>query len=175
MKDTAQELTNKYHVDLYGRYPLTLEKGEGVYVTDSNGKTYLDALAGIAVNCLGYAHPRMVKTIQEQAEKLIHTSNFFYTEPQSKLAALLVEVSGLDKAFFCNSGAEAIEGAIKLARKYGHINGKEGSIISMKNCFHGRTIATISMGQEKYQKGFEPLTPGFEQTVMGDIEMLQEK
>src|SRR5699024_6150411 len=124
---------------------------------------------------LGYSHPALVNAIQKQAEKLIHTSNFFYTQPQSELAELLVEVSGLDKVFFCNSGAEAVEGAIKLARKYGHVKGKEGNIISMKNCFHGRTIATISMGQEKYQKGFAPLAPGFEQTVMNDIEMLENK
>ncbi len=175
MKDNAQELAGQYHVDLYGRYPLTLTEGEGVYVTASNGKTYLDALGGIAVNCLGYSHPKLVSTIQEQAEKLIHTSNFFYTEPQSQLAKLLAEISGLDKVFFSNSGAEAVEGAVKLARKYGHIKEKSGKIISMKNCFHGRTIAAISMGKKKYQKGFEPMTPGFEQTIMNDIGMLQDK
>ncbi len=175
MKDNAQKLADKYHFDLYGRYPLTLTEGEGVYITASDGKTYLDALAGIAVNCLGYSHPAVVNTIQKQAAKLIHTSNFFYTEPQSKLAKLLTEVSGLDKAFFCNSGAEAVEGAIKLARKYGHLKKKTGNIISMKNCFHGRTIAAISMGKEKYQRGFEPMTPGFEQAVMDDVEMLNKK
>lgn len=175
MKNNAKQTADQYHLDLYGRYPLTLERGEGVYVTDSDGKTYLDTLAGIAVNCLGYSHPALVNAIQEQATKLIHTSNFFYTKPQSKLAKLLTKVSGLDKAFFCNSGAEAVEGSVKLARKYAHIKGKDGPVISMKNCFHGRTITTISMGQEKYQKGFEPLTPGFEQTVMDDVEMLEEK
>lgn len=175
MKDKAQKLADKYHTDLYGRYPLTLTSGEGVYVTATDGKTYLDALAGIAVNCLGYSHPALVDAIQKQTEQLIHTSNFFYTEPQSKLAKLLSEVSGLDKVFFSNSGAEAIEGAVKLARKYGHIKEKEGTIISMKNCFHGRTIGAISMGKEKYQKGFEPMAPGFEQTVMEDVEMLENK
>lgn len=175
MKDKAQELAQLHHVDLYGRYPLTLTKGEGVYVEATNGETYLDVLAGIAVNCLGYAHPAQVNAIREQAGKLIHTSNFFYTEAQSRLAQLLTDVSGLDKAFFCNSGAEATEGSVKMARKYGHANGKEGTIISMKNCFHGRTLGAISMGKKKYQRGFEPLTPGFEQTVMGDIEMLQGK
>ncbi len=175
MKDKAQELAEKYHVDLYGRYPLTLTGGQGVYVTASNGKRYLDALAGIAVNCLGYSHPALVNAIRQQASTLIHTSNFFYTEAQSNLAKLLVEVSGLDKVFFCNSGAEAIEGSIKLARKYGRIKEKQGNIISMKNCFHGRTIAAISMGKEKYQKGFAPMTPGFEQTVSGDVEMLKNK
>lgn len=175
MKDEAQKLADKYHVDLYGRYPLTLTSGEGVYVKATDGKEYLDALAGIAVNCLGYSHPALTEAIREQSEKLIHTSNFFYTEPQSKLAKLLTEISGLDKAFFCNSGAEAVEGAVKMARKYGRIKEKGGNIISMENCFHGRTIATISMGQEKYQKGFEPATPGFEQTVPGDVDMLKEK
>ncbi len=172
MKDTAQKLADKYHVNLYGRYPLTLNRGEGVYVTATNGKTYLDALAGIAVNCLGYSHPRLVNAIQEQSAKLIHTSNFFYNEPQSKLAKLLAEISGLDKVFFCNSGAEAVEGAIKLARKYGHIKEKSGKIISMKNCFHGRTIGAISMGKKKYQTGFEPMVPGFEQVEMNNVEML---
>lgn len=175
MENEAKTLADNYHVDLYGRYPLTLEQGEGVYVTDADGNEYLDALAGIAVNCLGYAHPAQLNAIQEQSEKLIHTSNFFYTEPQSKLAELLTEISGLDRAFFCNSGAEAVEGAIKLARKYGHMRGKEGNIISMENCFHGRTITTISMGQEKYQRGFEPLTPGFDQVLMNDVEKLEQK
>ena len=175
MKDNAQELADKYHVDLYGRFPLTLTHGEGCHVTASNGKTYLDALAGIAVNCLGYAHPLHTSAIKEQADKIVHTSNFFYNEPQSRLAQLLAETSGLDQVFFCNSGTEAIEGAVKLARKYAHVKEKSGSIISMKNCFHGRTIGAISMGKEKYQKGFAPMAPGFEQVPMNDIEELRER
>lgn len=175
MKDNAQKLADKYHVDLYGRFPLTLTEGSGCHVTASNGKTYLDALAGIAVNCLGYAHPLHVSAIKEQAEKLIHTSNFFYNEPQSKLAKMLAELSGLDKAFFCNSGAEAVEGAVKLARKYAYVKEKSGNIISMKNCFHGRTLGAIAMGKEKYQKGFAPMAPGFEQVEMNDIEQLRER
>ena len=175
MKDTAQKLAEQYHVDLYGRYPLTLTEGKGVNVTATNGKTYLDALAGIAVNCLGYAHPVHVDAIQSQAEKIVHTSNFFYNEPQSELARLLAEISGLDKAFFCNSGAEAVEGAVKLARKYAYLREKSGNIISMKNCFHGRTIGAISMGKEKYQKGFAPMAPGFEQVAMNDIPALEDK
>jgi acetylornithine/N-succinyldiaminopimelate aminotransferase len=174
MKDTAQELTEQYHVDLYGRYPITLVEGSGVYVTDSDGNTYLDALAGIAVNCLGYAHPRHVKAIQEQAQKIIHTSNFFYNEPQSELAKLLADISGLDKAFFCNSGAEAVEGAIKLARKYGYLKEKTGAIISMENCFHGRTLGAIAMGKEKYQRGFEPMPQGFRQVPMNDSQALED-
>ena len=175
MKDIAQEQAHKYHVDLYGRFPLTLTEGQGSHVKATNGKTYLDALAGIAVNCLGYAHPLHVSAIQEQAGKLIHTSNFFYNEPQSELAKLLTEISGLDKVFFCNSGAEAVEGAIKLARKYAHIKEKSGNVISMKNCFHGRTLGAIAMGKEKYQKGFAPMAPGFEQVKINDIEQLHER
>jgi acetylornithine/N-succinyldiaminopimelate aminotransferase len=175
MKDNAQELAHKYHVDLYGRFPLTLTEGHGCHVKATNGKTYLDALAGIAVNCLGYAHPLHTSAIREQAQRLVHTSNFFYNEAQSELAKLLAETSGLDKAFFCNSGAEAVEGAIKLARKYAHIKEKSGNIISMKNCFHGRTLGAIAMGKEKYQKGFAPMAPGFEQVSMNDIEQLRER
>lgn len=175
MKDIAQELAHKYHVDLYGRFPLTLTGGNGCHVTATNGKTYLDALAGIAVNCLGYSHPLHVSAVQEQAKKLIHTSNFFYNEPQSELAELLAEISGLDKVFFCNSGAEAIEGAVKLARKYAHVKEKSGTIISMKNCFHGRTLGAIAMGKKKYQKGFAPMAPGFEQVAMNNIEQLNEQ
>lgn len=175
MKDTAQELADKYHVDLYGRFPLTLTEGKGCHVTATNGKTYLDALAGIAVNCLGYSHPLHISAVKEQAEKLIHTSNFFYNEPQSELAKLLAEISGLDKAFFCNSGAEAVEGAIKLARKYAHIKEKSGNVLSMKNCFHGRTLGAIAMGKKKYQKGFAPMAAGFEQVMMNNIEQLEER
>lgn len=175
MTDTAQELAHRYHVDLYGRYPITLTEGKGVYVKDSQGNTYLDALAGIAVNSVGHCHPRVVEAIQQQAAKLIHISNFYYSEPQSKLAKKLVEVSGLDKTFFCNSGAESVEGSIKLARKYGHIRNKTGKIISMKNCFHGRTLGTIAMGKRKYQKGFTPLPEGFEQVPVNDIEALASK
>jgi acetylornithine/N-succinyldiaminopimelate aminotransferase len=175
MKDHAQELADKYHVDLYGRFPLTLTKGNGCHVTATNGKTYLDALAGIAVNCLGYAHPLHTSAITEQAKKIVHTSNFFYNEHQSELAKLLAEISGLDKAFFCNSGAEAVEGAIKLARKYAYVKEKSGNIISMKNCFHGRTLGAIAMGKEKYQKGFAPMPPGFQQVEMNDIEQLRDR
>ncbi len=175
MKDTAQELADTYHFDLYGRYPITLTEGKGVYVKATNGKMYLDALAGIAVNSLGHAHPAVVKAIQDQAEKLIHVSNLYYNEPQSKLAKLLTEVAGLDRAFFCNSGAEAIEGSVKLARKYAYIKGKTGNILSMENCFHGRTLGTIAMGKEKYQKGFAPLPSGFDRVPMNDIEALSQK
>jgi len=175
MPDTAQELAHQYHVDLYGRYPITLTEGKGVFVTDSEGNQYLDALAGIAVNSLGHSHPKVVEAVREQAGKLMHISNFYYSEPQSELAKRLTEVSGLDKAFFCNSGAESVEGAIKLARKYGSTKNKTGNIISMKNCFHGRTLGTIAMGKKKYQKGFEPMPGGFEQVPANNKEALSNK
>ncbi|HKK47297.1 MAG TPA: aspartate aminotransferase family protein [Balneolaceae bacterium] len=175
MSDTAQELADKYHVDLYGRYPITLTKGKGVFVTDTEGNRYLDALAGIAVNSLGHCHPKVVEAVREQAGNLMHISNFYYSEPQSELAKKLTEVSGLDKAFFCNSGAESVEGAIKLARKYGSLRNKSGKIISMENCFHGRTLGTIAMGKKKYQTGFEPIPEGFEQVPANDKEALTEK
>jgi acetylornithine/N-succinyldiaminopimelate aminotransferase len=173
MPDTAQELANRYHFDLYNRYPITLTEGRGVYVKDTEGRQYLDALAGIAVNSLGHCHPRVVKAIQDQAARLIHISNLYYNEPQSKLAELLVKVSGLERAFFCNSGAEAVEGSIKLARKYGSLHDKSGPIISMENSFHGRTLGTIAMGRPKYQKGFAPIPEGFGRVPLNDIEALE--
>lgn len=175
MTDTAQELADRYHVDLYGRYPITLVEGKGVYVKDTDGNEYIDALAGIAVNSLGHSHPRIVEAVQQQAARLMHISNFYYSEPQSKLVEKLAEISGLDQSFLCNSGAEAMEGSIKLARKYGSIREKKGNIISMKNCFHGRTLGTIAMGKEKYQKGFHPLPQGFEQVPVNDMEALKAK
>jgi len=175
MTDTSKEMADRYHVDLYGRYPITIVEGNGVYVKDVEGNEYLDALAGIAVNSVGHCHPKVVKAIQNQAQKLIHVSNFYYNKPQSRLAKKLVEVSGLDKTFFCNSGAEAVEGSIKLARKYGSLRGKTGNIISMENCFHGRTLGTIAMGKKKYQKGFEPLPSGFEQVPVNDFKALKER
>lgn len=175
MAETAQELANSYHFDLYKRFPITLTKGRGVFVYDDKGKEYLDALAGIAVNSLGHCHPNIVEAIQQQANQLIHISNLYYNEPQSKLAELLVKVSGLDRTFFCNSGAEAVEGSIKLARKYGKIHKKNGPIFSMENAFHGRTLGTIAMGKEKYQKGFAPIPQGFDHAPFNDIKALKAK
>lgn len=173
--DTAQELAQKHHLDLYNRYDITLTEGKGIYVTDSEGNEYMDALAGIAVNTVGHCHPNVVKAIQDQAAKLIHVSNLYYTEPQSKLAQLLTDASGMDLAFFCNSGGEAVEGSIKLARKYAKVHGRKGKIISMKNCFHGRTIATISMGKKKYYEGFKPKLKGFDNIPFNDIKTLKKK
>lgn len=172
-KEPAKKKAEKYHFDLYGRYPIALVKGKGSKVWDDEHNEYIDALAGIAVNSLGHSHPRIVKAIQKQAEKLIHVSNFYYNGPQSDLAEMLVKLSGLDKAFFCNSGAEAVEGSIKLARRYSYKKGKTGTIISMKNSFHGRTLGTIAMGKEKYQQGYSPIPPGFKHVSMNDVKELE--
>jgi acetylornithine/N-succinyldiaminopimelate aminotransferase len=152
------DLDKEYVMHTYGRQPIALQKGKGAVVWDVEGKSYIDCVAGIAVNNVGHAHPKVVEAICKQAKNLIHTSNLYYIENQAVLARKLAEVSPHNKAFFCNSGAEANEGAIKLARKY---TGK-GEIITMKNSFHGRTITTLTAtGQVKYQKGFGPMTPGF--------------
>lgn len=174
-KETAKKKADKYHFNLYKRYPLTLVKGKGCKVWDDERNSYIDALAGIAVNSLGHSHPRIVKAVQKQAEKLIHISNFYYNEPQSNLAEVLVKVSGMDRAFFCNSGAEAVEGSIKLARKYSNLKGKTGPILSMENSFHGRTLGTIAMGKDKYQTGFSPIPAGFGRVPFNDTEALKEQ
>jgi len=162
----------KYYLQVYARYPLALKKGKGAIVWDVDGNKYLDAFSGIAVNSLGHAHPAVVKAIYKQAKRLIHISNFYASEPQVELSKKLVEISGMDRAFFCNSGAEAMEGAFKLARKYAHKQGKGGTIISMENCFHGRTLATIAAGKEIYQKGFEPIPAGFMKVPFNNFEAL---
>lgn len=163
-------LDKKYVMQTYGRQPLALKKGSGAVVWDVEGKSYIDCLAGIAVNNVGHAHPKVAEAISTQASNLIHTSNLYYTQQQVELAELLVGVSPHDLAFFCNSGAEAVEGSIKLARKY---TGK-GEIIAMKNSFHGRTLTALTAtGQQKYQKGFGPLTPGFTHVPFGDLEAVK--
>lgn len=171
------ELEKKYHLQIYGRLPVVLVEGKGMEVYDIDGKKYLDFLAGIGVNNVGHCHPKVVEAIKKQAETLIHTSNIYYTIPQIKLAKKLVELSGLDRAFFCNSGAEANEGAIKFARKYvSKILGREGGeIISMYNAFHGRTLTTLAATPKpKYQEGFYPLPEGFKYVPFNDIEALKE-
>lgn len=166
-------LDQQYYVPTFKRYPLTMRKGKGTKIWDVEGKEYLDVLAGIAVNNLGHCHPRVVKAIQEQAEQLIHCSNFFSNEPQVELSRKLVELSGLDKAFITNSGAESVEGAIKFARKYAHHKNRGGKIISMNQAFHGRTLATIATGQKKYQKGFDPIPEGFSNVPLNNIRALE--
>lgn len=160
--DKIKELETTYLLQNYGRYPLALERGKGVYVYDPEGKKYLDLLSGIGVNSLGHNHPRITKVIRDQSAKLLHTSNLYYHEYQGRLAKKLVEVSGLDRAFFCNSGTEAVEGALKMARAHGHkISEEKYEIIALENSFHGRTMGALSVtGQPKYRKDFEPLLPG---------------
>jgi len=148
----------------YARQPISIVRGRGTKVYDLEGREYTDFVGGIAVNVLGHGHPDLVAAIQRQAAQLIHTSNLYYTEPQAKLAETLVDHSFADKVFFCNSGAEANEAAIKLARRYSHAKYGDGryEIVTMKNSFHGRTMATLTAtGQEKVQKGYQPLVPGF--------------
>ena len=170
------EDADHYLMPTYSRFPIVLRKGRGVKVWDTNGKEYLDFVGGIAVNVLGHCHPRVVVAIQKQAQRLIHVSNLYHIEPQVRLAKLLVMNSFADKVFFCNSGAEANEAAIKIARKYAHEHfGAECfEIISTFNSFHGRTIATLTAtGQTKFQKGFEPLLPGFKHVPFNNIDALR--
>jgi acetylornithine/N-succinyldiaminopimelate aminotransferase len=174
--DKFQELDKEYHFNLYGRYPITMSHGKGSRLWDVDGKEYVDGLSGIAVCSLGHSHPKVVDAITMQASKLMHVSNFFVTEPLAELSKAICEFSGMDKVFFCNSGAEATEGAVKVARKYNSLNGKKGcDIISMENSFHGRTIATIAMGKKKYQEGFAPMPSGFIKSNLNDIEDLKSK
>ena len=158
-----------YYVQTFKRFPVVLEQGMGSRVWDVTGKEYIDALAGIAVNTLGHSHPAIVKALTEQAAKLIHISNFFYSKPQALLAEKLSQISGMNRVFLTNSGAESVEGAIKFARKFGKDHGKRGVIISMKNCFHGRTMATIATGKKTMQDGFEPIPTGFIQAELNNI------
>jgi len=162
-------------MNTYMRQPVTFAKGEGVWLWDDKGEKYLDALAGVAVNGLGHAHPKLVKAISEQAARLIHVSNIYQVAEQAALADKLCEISGMDKVFFCNSGCEANEAAIKLARLYGHNKGIENpEIIVMEQSFHGRTLATLSAtGNYKVQAGFEPLVSGFIRVPYDDIEAVR--
>jgi len=165
-------LSEKYVANTYARYPVLLVRGKGTRVWDLEGEEYLDFVSGLAVCNLGHCHPKVVKAVQDQAEKLIHVSNFYYIEPQIQLASLLCKHSFADKVFFCNSGAEANEGAMKLARKYAKEKmGKDRhEIITMERSFHGRTLATLTAtGQEKFHKGYEPLMPGFKYVPFNDI------
>ena len=165
-----------YVMSTYGRYPITLERGEGCRVWDADGREYLDFVAGIATCTLGHAHPAMIAAVSQQIQKLHHVSNLYYTQEQGELAKWLVDHSCADRAFFCNSGAEANEGAIKLARKYAHtvLGIQSPVIITAHASFHGRTLATITAtGQPKYQKNFDPLMPGFYYVPYNDIAALE--
>lgn len=165
------ELEKQIVFQTYKRFPLEIESGKGIWVYDRKGKKYLDFLTGIAVNALGHCHPSITMAIIEQCQKLSHTSNLYYTAPMLLLAEKLTKLSRLDRVFFCNSGAEANEAAIKLARKY---QAGKYEIITCQQSFHGRTLATITAtGQPKYQKGFEPLMPGFRYVAYNDVQALE--
>jgi acetylornithine aminotransferase len=169
-------MSQQHLMNTYGRQPVTFTHGEGAWLWDTNGKRYLDALAGVAVNGLGHAHPVLAKTIGEQAAKLIHVSNIYQIDEQSRLADRLCALSGMDRVFFCNSGCEANEAAIKLARLYGHGKDVENpAIIVMEKSFHGRTLATLSAtGNYKVQAGFEPLVPGFVRVPFDDLDAVRQ-
>ncbi len=174
-KEEWIEMSEKYLMTTYKRFPVVIERGLGVHLWDCNGRSYLDLVGGIAVCALGHSHPRVVAAIREQVENLTHISNYYHIEPQILLGALLVESTPLDKVFFCNSGAEANEAAIKLARRYASENmqGKNG-IITMRNSFHGRTLATVTAtGQENLQVGYAPLPTGFSYVPFNDLPALE--
>jgi len=165
-----------YHATTYSRFPIALVRGKGCRVWDHEGQKYLDFFGGLAVDNLGHSHPRLVQAISAQARRLIHVSNLYYTIPQIELARELVRRSFADRVFFCNSGSEANEAAIKLARKYSQEKRRPRGyeIITMENSFHGRTLASLTAtGQRKYQKGFEPLVPGFRHVPYDDLAAVQ--
>ncbi len=174
MTDT-KTLSDKYIMHTYNRFDIEITSGEGVYLTDANGKRYLDFTAGIAVNSLGYGNKKSINAIMEQLSKFNHCSNLYYSRPQAEVAELIVENSCFDKVFFCNSGAEAVETMLKIAHKYGNSKHKECTkIITMKNSFHGRTLGAITAtGQTKYQKGFEPLIPDIDYAEFNNLESVK--
>lgn len=161
------------YLPTFNRFPIAFIKGKGSRMWDADGKEYVDLLAGIAVNNVGHCHPKVVSAIQKQAADLMHISNFFVSPQQVALSELLVKISSLDRVFLTNSGAESVEGAIKIARRYAHKHGKGGKIISMENSFHGRTLATIATGQKKYQNGFGPIPAGFAQVPFNDLSAVE--
>ena len=168
-------MEKKYHIQVYKRFPVVFVRGKGTRLWDINNREYIDFLAGIGVVNAGHCNDKVVEAIKKQAEELIHISNLFYNIPQIELAKKLVDLSELDKAFFCNSGAEANEGAIKFVRKWAYKEKKEGYIISMENAFHGRTLGALSATPKpKFQEGFKPLVEGFKYVKFNDIEALKE-
>jgi len=174
----AQEIMNlerEYLLQNYARYPLALHRGKGCYVYDLEGNRYLDLIAGIGVNSLGHAHPRITKVIRQQAGLLLHTSNLYYHEYQGRLAQRLAKISGLNRSFFCNSGTEAMEGALKMIRAHGSsLSPSKIEIISLDNSFHGRTLGALAItGQPKYRKDFEPLMPGVRFVERNNIAALE--
>jgi predicted acetylornithine/succinylornithine family transaminase len=174
--DEIIERERRFLLPTYNRYPIALERGKGVFVYDHEGKRYLDFVAGLGVNALGHAHPRVVKAIRDQAARAIHFSNLYYNEFQGRLAEKLCQLSGLHRAFFSNSGTEAIEGSIKLARLAGHRVGGEAKsqLVALQGSYHGRTFGAMSLtGQDKYRKGFEPLLEDVKFVQRDDLEGLR--
>ena len=172
---TSPVPSSPHTMNTYGRLPVAMSHGKGLRVWDTNGKCYLDGLAGIAVNTLGHGHPKLVPALQDQVARMIHCCNYYHVPDQERLAAKLVELSGMTNVFFCSTGLEANEAAIKLARKFGHDKGIEKPVIVVyEKSFHGRSIATLSAtGNEKIQKGFGPLVEGFLRVPLNDIEALK--
>src|SRR6202142_3169738 len=169
------DLEKRFLLPTYNRYPVAFERGKGVFLFDFEGKKYLDFVAGLGVNALGHAHPRIVKAIREQAARAIHLSNLYYNEYQGQLAERLCQLSGLDRAFFSNSGTEAMEGAIKLARLAGHKAGGDAKsqLVALEGSYHGRTFGAMSLtGQEKYRKGFEPMLENVTFVGQNNVEAL---
>src|SRR5262249_20760555 len=160
----------------YARYPVVLERGKGCYVYDNTGKRYLDLISGIGVNSLGHAHPRLMKVIREQSARMIHCSNLYYNPYQGPLAKRIAEASGLDRVFFCNSGAEGMEGALKIIRAHGRkINPEKFETVALMDSFHGRTFGALSItGQENYRRDFEPMLPGARFVHRNDIAALEQ-
>lgn len=169
-------LEREYLLQNYARYPLVLHRGRGCYVYDVDGNRYLDLISGIGVNSLGYAHPRITQVIKQQAGLLLHSSNLYYNEYQGKLAERLAKISGLARSFFCNSGAESMEGALKMIRAHGNsVSPEKHEIISLDGSFHGRTLGALSItGQPKYRKDFEPLLPGAKFVPRNDVGALEQ-
>ena len=172
----VMDLEKQYLLQNYARYPILLVRGKGCHVYDASGKRYLDLITGIGVNALGHAHPRIVQTIRQQANLLIHTSNLYYNEYQGRLAERICHISGLQRVFFCNSGTEAMEGALKMMRAHGS-KAAQGKfeIVSLENSFHGRSLGALSVtGQPKYRHDFEPLLPGARFVPANDITALKQ-
>src|SRR5713101_6320617 len=170
------DLEKRFLLPTYNRYPVGFERGKGVFLYDFEGKKYLDFVAGLGVNALGHAHPRIVKIIRAQAARVIHVSNLYYNEYQGQLAERLCQLSGLDRVFFSNSGTEAMEGAIKLARLAGHRAGGDAKsqLVALQGSYHGRTFGAMSLtGQDKYRKGFEPLLEDVTFVAQNDVEALR--
>ncbi len=173
LNQTYSERDQRVYLRSFNRYPVTAVSGQGSRFVDAEGNEYIDALAGIAVNALGHSHPRLVDALTAQAKSLMHVSNFVLTEPQLQLSERLVALSGMDRVFLTNSGAESVEACIKIARKAAHARGRGGTVLFAEGSFHGRTMATLAMGKPAYAQGFEPIPEGFRQVAFNDLEALR--